>query len=196
MMEKKLQHGKIARGLVAAVVKFYSVNNFEMCHSDESYLHYLLESLAELGREALERRGFEVAVPREMLPFLCFECWRPTSTPQPDEDIKNSSDVESLAGMGTTTSRELQALKALNASGLYPDEPLAFGHRIIIFLRIFQRPKAAGRPRTADAVREKIRLLRAAGKSWTQVALIMNRNTGQVRSPGAYRYLISRSSRE
>lgn len=53
------------------------------------------------------------------------------------------------------------------------------------------KSSAVGRPRK-DEERKKVREMKEAGKTWKEIAAKMNEDTGQDKSPGAYRSLLSR----
>lgn len=53
-----------------------------------------------------------------------------------------------------------------------------------------ERSSAVGRPRK-DSERKKVREMKEAGQSWKDIAAKMNEETGQNKSPGAYRSLLS-----
>ncbi|HVB55856.1 MAG TPA: hypothetical protein VNE63_05405 [Candidatus Acidoferrales bacterium] len=53
-----------------------------------------------------------------------------------------------------------------------------------------EKSSAVGRPRVKDEERKKIREMKEAGKTWKEIAAKMNEDTGQDKSPEAYRSLL------
>jgi hypothetical protein len=85
----------------------------------------------------------------------------------------------------------------LKGVGLEVETPISLGNHLSIPLRIvpatYKEPKPVGRPRKDD-FREKVRQLKADGKSWEQIRLLMNKKTGQDLTANAYRNLAKRGS--
>jgi hypothetical protein len=138
-----------------------------------------------LAWEAVEAAGFRIAGDSvDFGRYVLIECLLPSEL----RGTLSADNPNYETIMRYQISLVRQALQSVGIEA----EVQPTGWRLVIWLPTEKRHNRVGRPRM-DEVRDRVRALRDAKKSWAQLTLTINRETGRSLSANAYRNLLGRA---